>query len=181
MAPPADDDLRLGRSGQGWGRIEIRDLRVMGVHGVLPEERERAQPFAIDVDIRLDTRRSAESDTLEDTVDYGALCERSVDVVATTSYRLLEALADAVARALLEEDERVVAAAVTVRKMRPPIAAQLGSVGVRVVRGREVAPAPPDRAHDRPSDRAPDRPPDRPSCSPPDRPVHDPLSGAPEP
>ena len=30
-------------------RIEIRDLRVTGVHGVLPEEQARAQPFAVDV------------------------------------------------------------------------------------------------------------------------------------
>lgn len=145
MAPPADDDLGLARSGQDWGRIEIRDLRVMGVHGVLAEERRRAQPFALDVDIRLDTRRAASSDALEDTVDYGALCERAADVVATTSYRLIEALADGVARALLEQDERVAAAAVTVRKLRPPIAAQVGSVGVRVVRDREVAVAPTDR------------------------------------
>lgn len=145
MAPSPDDDPRLGRSGQGWGRIEVRDLRVLGVHGVLPEERQRAQPFALDLDVRLDARRAAASDALEDTVDYGALCERAAEVVATSSYRLLEALADGVARALLEEDERVVAVAVTVRKLRPPVAAQVGSIGVRIVRGRDVVAWPPDR------------------------------------
>lgn len=120
-------------------RIEIRDLRVMGVHGVLPEERERAQPFALDIDLCLDTRRSAATDALEDTVDYGASCERAADVVATSSHGLLEALADEVARALLEGDRRVEEVAVTVRKLRPPIAAPVGSVGVRVVR-RQVGP-----------------------------------------
>lgn len=145
MAPSPDDDPRLGRSGQGWGRIEVRDLRVLGVHGVLPEERQRAQPFALDLDVRLDARRAAASDALEDTVDYGALCERAAEVVATSSYRLLEALADGVARALLEEDERVVAVAVTVRKLRPPVAAQVGSIGVRIVRGRDAVAWPPDR------------------------------------
>ena len=30
-------------------RIEIHDLRVTGVHGVLPEEQERAQPFSVDI------------------------------------------------------------------------------------------------------------------------------------
>lgn len=143
MAPP-DDELRLGPSGQGWGRIEVRDLRVLGVHGALPEERDRAQPFAVDLDVRLDTRRAAASDDLDDTVDYGSLCRRVADVVARTSYRLLEALGDAVARAVLEDD-RVVGVAVTVRKLRPPIPVQVGSVGVRVERGREVAASPPDR------------------------------------
>lgn len=140
---PADDDLGPGRTGQDWGRIEVRDLRVLGIHGVLPEERDRAQPFTLDLDVRLDTRRAAASDDLEDTVDYGALCQRAADVVATTSHRLLEALADAVARAVLQ-DERVMGVAVTVRKLRPPVPVQVGSIGVRVVRGREAAVSPPD-------------------------------------
>ena len=141
---PPDDDLRLGRSGDGWGRIEVRDLQVLGVHGVLPEERGRAQPFALDLDVRLDTRRAAASDDLDDTVDYGSLCRRAAEVVAGTSYRLLEALGDAVARAVLE-DHRVMGVAVTVRKLRPPIPLQVGSVGVRVVRGREMTATPPER------------------------------------
>ena len=54
-------------------RIEIRDLRVTGVHGVLPEEQARAQPFAVDIVAWLDMTAAQESDELADTVDYGAL------------------------------------------------------------------------------------------------------------
>lgn len=124
---PTDGDL--------W--IEVRDLRAMGVHGVLPEERDRAQPFALDLDVRLDTRRAPASDDLADTVDYGLICQRAAEVVATASFQLLEALADAVARALLQSDDRVAEVVVTVRKLRPPIPVAVGSVGVRVVHGRE--------------------------------------------
>ena len=31
-------------------RIELRGLRVLGVHGALPDEQVRAQPFEIDLD-----------------------------------------------------------------------------------------------------------------------------------
>src|SRR5436190_1911962 len=34
--------------------VEIRGLRVMGTHGVLEEERQRAQPFEVDIDVETD-------------------------------------------------------------------------------------------------------------------------------
>jgi len=117
-------------------RIEIRDLRVSGVHGVLPEERERAQPFALDILAWVDTAAAQRSDELSDTVDYGALAHLAADVVAQQSYRLLEALAGRLAEALLITDARLRAVEVTVRKLRPPLALDVASTGVRVLRAR---------------------------------------------
>lgn len=129
----------MSPGGRRGDRIEIRDLRVLGVHGVLPEERERPQPFALDLDVWLDTGPAGASDVLADTADYGALVGLAAGVVAGASFQLLEALADAVAQAVLTDDERVTAAAVTVRKVRPPLPFDVGSVGVRVVRRRTAA------------------------------------------
>jgi len=56
-------------------RIEIRDLRVTGTHGVLPEERDRAQPFSVDIVAWVDMEAAQQSDDLADTVDYGALAQ----------------------------------------------------------------------------------------------------------
>ncbi len=120
-------------------RIEIRGLRVVATHGALAEERERAQPFELDIDLVVDTAAAGRSDRLEDTVDYGAATQRATEVVRSTSFRLLEALADAVATALLDLDERVAAAAVSLRKLHPPIPEDVGSVGVRVARRRPDA------------------------------------------
>jgi dihydroneopterin aldolase len=117
-------------------RIEIRDLRVTGVHGVLPEERERAQPFSLDIVAWLDMDAAQQSDDLTDTVDYGALAQAAVDIVGGRSYRLLEALAGRLASALLITDPRLEAVEVTVRKLRPPLALDVGSTGVRVRRAR---------------------------------------------
>ncbi len=117
-------------------RIEIRDLRVTGTHGVLPEERERAQPFSVDIVAWVDMEAAQQSDDLTDTVDYGALAETAAEVVAGRSYRLLEALAGRLAGALLILDPRLEAVEVTVRKLRPPLALDVGSTGVRVRRAR---------------------------------------------
>jgi dihydroneopterin aldolase len=117
-------------------RIEIRDLRVVGMHGVLPEELERAQPFSLDIVAWVDMAAAQKSDTLSDTVDYGALAQVAADLVSQRSYRLLEALAGRLADALLITDPRLEAVEVTVRKLRPPLALDVGSTGVRVVRSR---------------------------------------------
>jgi dihydroneopterin aldolase len=117
-------------------RIEITDLRVMGVHGVLPEEQERAQPFSLDIVAWVDMAAAQQSDDLADTVDYGALAQAAADVVGGRSYRLLEALAGRLASALLITDPRLEAVEVTVRKLRPPVALDVGSTGVRVRRAR---------------------------------------------
>ena len=117
-------------------RIEIRDLRVTGTHGILPEKRERAQPFSLDIVAWVDMEAVQQSDDLVDTVDYGELAQTAADVVGGRSYRLLEALAGRLASALLIVDPRLEAVEVTVRKLRPPLALDVGSTGVRVRRAR---------------------------------------------
>jgi len=116
--------------------IELRGLHVAGVVGVLAHEQAQAQPLELDLDFRLDLAAAGASDRLDDTVDYGALCAAAEEVVTTTSYALLEALAAHLARTLLGLDERLVAVTVAVRKLRPPVAQQLSTSGVRITRAR---------------------------------------------
>ena len=117
-------------------RIELRGLRAAGVHGVLPEEKLRPQPFEIDIDLAVDLGPAARSDRLSDTVDYAAVSESAAAVVTDRSFDLLEALADAVAAAVLATDSRITAATVGLRKLEPPLAADIATVGVRITRGR---------------------------------------------
>ncbi|HET6794647.1 MAG TPA: dihydroneopterin aldolase [Acidimicrobiales bacterium] len=115
--------------------IELRGLRAVGVHGVLPEERSRPQPFVVDLDIELDASTAGASDDLADTVDYGAVADRVAAVVSGESFRLLEALATRIAESVLA-DPRAIAVTVSVRKSRPPVPVDLASAGVRLTRRR---------------------------------------------
>ncbi len=105
----------------------------MGVHGVLPEEQVRPQPFQVDVELIVDVTAAGASDELEDTVDYSAVCEAVSRVVTSEQYRLLERLATRIAE-VCRADPRVVGVVVEVRKLHPPVRTQLDYVAVRVER-----------------------------------------------
>ena len=90
-------------SGDGPDRIEVRGLRVVGTHGLLPEEQHRGQLFEIDLDITADLTAAGRTDALEDTVDYGEVVRRTSEVVSGRSHRLIEALAEAIAEAVLTD------------------------------------------------------------------------------
>ncbi len=114
-------------------RIVIAGLRELGVHGVLPEEQTRPQPFEVDVELSVDASRAGDSDALEHTVDYSAVAEAVSRVVRSERYQLLERLATRIAE-VCKVDERVVAVAVTVRKLHPPVRAMVETVAVHIER-----------------------------------------------
>jgi dihydroneopterin aldolase len=107
----------------------------MGICGALPEERERAQPLELDIDVTADLAAAAASDALDDTIDYGALVAAAERVVHQGRFVLLEALAGRVADEMLA-DPRVHAVTVSVRKLRPPVPQALDTAGVRLTRTR---------------------------------------------
>ena len=91
-------------TGEGADRIELRGLRVVGRHGVLPEEQARAQPFEVDVDVEADLAAAGRSDDLKDTLDYGALVASVAGVVEGEPSALLEHLAQRIADVVLADD-----------------------------------------------------------------------------
>jgi dihydroneopterin aldolase len=105
----------------------------MGVHGALAAEQDRPQPFAVELELLVDLAPAGASDVLADTVDYGALCEAVTAVVATEHYQLLERLATRIAE-ICRTDPRVHGVVVEVRKLEPPVDAQVDYVAVRIER-----------------------------------------------
>ncbi len=105
----------------------------MGVHGVLPEEQTRPQPFEVDVELEVDLTRAGESDSLDDTVDYAAVSEAVNRVVESEQYSLLERLATRIAE-VCRTDARVSGVVVTVRKLHPPVRVLADHVAVRIER-----------------------------------------------
>jgi dihydroneopterin aldolase len=121
--------------GDGGDVIELRGLRASGYCGLLPEERERAQPLEVDVDIHCDLAEAGTGDDLGATVDYGAICTALETVVTTVHVDLLERLAHLLAETVLGH-RRVQGVTVAVRKLRPPVSQQLDTAGVRIHRTR---------------------------------------------
>lgn len=87
-------------------KIELRGLELFGRHGVHEHEREHGQQFVYDVELEVGERGA--DDRIENAVDYSRVAE-AVREVAGGQFRLLEALASAIADELVErfQPERV--------------------------------------------------------------------------
>ena len=114
--------------------VEVRGLRVYAYHGVRDFERERGQPFVIDVWLRCRPSQAGESDDLGDAVNYSAVCDRVAELAAGGPYDLLERLATVIADDLAE---RYPATGLRVRVAKPhaPVKHDVAEVAVTVERG----------------------------------------------
>ncbi len=117
-------------------RLLLGGLRVMALCGALPEERTRAQPFELEVEIGADLAVAGRSDDLDDTVDYGAVCAAVCAAAEGEQFTLMEAMAQRVAEVCLNADLRVEWVTVSVKKLRPPVPQHLSTSGVRITRVR---------------------------------------------
>jgi 7,8-dihydroneopterin aldolase/epimerase/oxygenase len=120
-------------------RLSLLGMRFDARHGVLPEEKETAQPFEIDLVLRTDLAAAADRDALEATVDYAALFDLVRAIVEGPSFDLIEALAGAIARAVLAATDPALVNEVEVRVRKPkaPIDGAFDTVEAAVMRRRD--------------------------------------------
>jgi dihydroneopterin aldolase len=95
--------------------IALRGVRVYGKHGADPGERDREQPFDLEIVAEIDLRNAGYSDDLNDTLNYAALHRRICEIVESHSYLLLERLAAEILSAVFT-DARVARAEVEIAK-----------------------------------------------------------------
>jgi 7,8-dihydroneopterin aldolase/epimerase/oxygenase len=103
--------------------ISIEGIRATGRHGADPGERLMDQEFVVDVAVWVEV----EEDSLVSTLDYRTIAERVRETVSTTSFQLLEALAEAVASAVVGLEPALRATAVV---HKPGAASSLGVADV---------------------------------------------------
>jgi dihydroneopterin aldolase len=117
--------------------VEVCGLELFGRHGVIEDERREGQRFLFDLWLDV-PEEAARSDLLEDAVDYRDVVAVVREVSDGRAFHLLEALADAVAQAVLRRFpvERV---RVRVRKPDVRLAAPVDYAAVSVERGRSSA------------------------------------------
>jgi dihydroneopterin aldolase len=93
------------------------------------------RPVLLDLEVERDLRAAGRSDRIRDTLHYKRIFEVVEDVASNQEHKLVEALAERIARAVLGKFDAD-AVTVTVRKPKP-IAGVLDHAGVRVTRRRE--------------------------------------------
>jgi dihydroneopterin aldolase len=129
----ADDGFDEDEGEQTEVTIEITGLSLYTHHGVTEAEREIGQRLVLDIRLEVGECDATVTDLVEDTVDYGEVCNVVALVAQQRSYKTLERLCSAVADRLLADyaaEEVWVKAA----KPEPPIALPVSEVSVEVWR-----------------------------------------------
>lgn len=115
--------------------IFVRDLLVRGIIGINPEERVKLQDIVINMTLYADIRKAAQTDDIEDAVNYKSITKRIIDHVESASDYLVEKLVTDIARIVLTEFEGV--QRVRVRVEKPGAIRFAQSVGIEIERSRE--------------------------------------------
>ncbi len=115
--------------------ILLEGIQVPAALGVTAAERRMRRPVLLDLEVARDLRAAGRSDRIRDTLHYKRIFEVVEDVASNQEHKLVEALAERIARAVLGKFDAE-AVTVTVRKPKP-IAGVLDHAGVRVTRTRE--------------------------------------------
>ena len=117
-------------------RILLTDMRFTARHGVHDHEKVVPQRFEVDVELTADLRPAGLEDDLERTVDYGLVYDTVRQIVESTTFNLIEALAEAIANELLSEHPSVNEVAVRIRKPEVQLGGPLAHAAVEIRRGR---------------------------------------------
>jgi dihydroneopterin aldolase len=116
-------------------RITLTGITGYGHHGVFPAEKERGQPFVVDLTCELDLAPAGAADDLGQTIDYARLAQAVVADVEGDPLDLIEALADRIAQTCLKY-QAVQRVEVTVHKPHAPLPVQVADVAVTLTRSR---------------------------------------------
>jgi 7,8-dihydroneopterin aldolase/epimerase/oxygenase len=113
--------------------IEISGLSLYTHHGVSAAEREVGQRLLIDLRLDVGETDATVTDRIEDTVDYGEVCQLLALVAQQRSYRTLERLCSAIADRLISDFE-LEGVWVKASKPEPPLPLPVEDVSVEVWR-----------------------------------------------
>lgn len=118
--------------------IFVESIEFYAYHGASDEEQSVGHRYSVNVRLSVDVSKAGASDNLPDTVNYAAVAARIVEIGTQQQFRLLEALAERMAEALLKVYP-VESVEIEVRKLHPPMNVIASAVGVHIVRTRHTS------------------------------------------
>ena len=83
--------------------IFLRDLHIQTVIGIYEWERNTRQEVVLDLEMATDVRKAAESDDIEDALNYKSVAKRLIAFVEESRFQLVETLAESCAEIVLKE------------------------------------------------------------------------------
>lgn len=116
------------------GKIVIEEMEFYAFHGHYQEEQIVGNRFLVDLELETDLSAPAESDQLDDAVNYQQAYKLIKNEMRRTKSNLLENIGKRILDALFREMRGIEKATVKIRKMHPPMGGPIQSVGVKMSR-----------------------------------------------
>ena len=117
------------------GKVRLNNIRLYAYHGCLEEEAKIGSDYRVDMEVESDLSTSAQSDQLDDTVDYVHLTAIIKEEMAQRS-KLLEHVAERINNRVFKELKSVVNINVAVSKLNPPLHADCEAVSIELTKSR---------------------------------------------
>ncbi|MFH1176657.1 MAG: dihydroneopterin aldolase [Acidobacteriota bacterium] len=117
-------------------RVFVQGLELYCTIGIQAWERQVLQKVRIDLEMEADCRPAGRSDEMSLALDYRGISKRVQQLVESSSFNLVEALAERIGDLVLAEFP--LAASVRVRVAKPGAVRFAESVGVEIWRRREA-------------------------------------------
>lgn len=117
-------------------RIVLAGMAFQARHGVHDWEKVEDQRFEVDVELLLELQPAGLDDDLARTVDYSGVYGTVRQVVESTSFNLIEALAEAIAHEVLAGEPTAAEIVVRIRKPGVRLGGELAYAGVEIHRTR---------------------------------------------
>jgi dihydroneopterin aldolase len=113
--------------------IFLSEIKVQTKLGVPEWERMAPQTIILDIEIGYDLSKACKSDDVADTIDYGTVVSRIHETLNTSSFQLVEALAEHICQLILNEFS---ALSVKIKVAKPAILPGLKALGVVIERNK---------------------------------------------
>lgn len=120
-------------------KIKITDLEVFCNHGVFPEENTLGQKFIVSAILYTNLKPAGLNDDLTKSVNYGDVCHYINQFMKQHTFQLIEAVAENLSNALLQEYLLIDKIQLEIKKPWAPIALPLDYVSVSIERGWHTA------------------------------------------
>ena len=116
------------------GKIIIEEMEFYAFHGHYQEEQIVGNRFLVDLEMDADLTKPADSDNLNDAVNYQQAYQIIKNEMRRTKSNLLENIGKRILDALFTEMEGIEKASIRIRKLNPPMGGPIKSVGIKMSR-----------------------------------------------
>ena len=117
-------------------KIHLRNMAFFAHHGVHEAENKLGQRFYLDVSCELDASVAGRTDHYGDAVCYEKIYKIVAAIVTGRHFKLIEALAEAIAAEILKDFPPIDAVVIEVRKPNAPIVGLMDHAAIEIRRQR---------------------------------------------